>query len=441
MSNFIFESPDNNLSFNFDNYDLKYQFNFKNKINKKIDELYGCYLNNNYQELNKQLQNLYNHNTIFMSDNDCHNTIKYFNKLLVIRNFIKKRIYFSTQSKNDWKIINYQDLLLTKFKACDTNIIFVPNYLNKHLYVFRISELLAIYKYSLYNCEDDFPQPLPVKNPYTGEKFTLAQNIYIYRTLLKYYCKQNKILPECFILFKNSYFNSQLFYNKYHIILHYNAINNYINSLPYDTWLFNIVEFLNNEKFFCLKCFRKYKYVRNLFNNTLQLFMLNDNGIYIYGNGLHQFIKIAKNNNLYFPDNHEFIHRRIRRVRRIIRHGRRYTPSSIQSNTPNEHIINNYISNITANIDSNIDSNIDPNIDANIDSNIDSNIDPNIDSNIDPNIDANIDTNIVANIDSNIDANTSENIALNNTIHAIVHHILYDIVDCINGHGVINSSE
>ena len=438
MTNFVFQSPNHSLAFNFDTYNLKYKFNFKNKINTKIDELYDCYLNNNFQQLNKQLQNLYKNNAIFLTDEDCQNTIKYFNKLLVIRNFIKKRLFCSSQSTNDWKIINYEDLLLTKFTSNDTNLIFVPDYLNKHLYAFRVSELLNLYKYALYNVDNDFPRPLPVKNPYTGSSFTLTQHTYIYRHLLKYYCKKNKILPEHFILFKNSYFDPQLFYNKYHIILHYNAINDYTNSLSLDSWLFNMMDFVCDKKYFCPTCFKKCKHVRHLFNNTLQLFLLNDNGIYIYGSGIDQFKDISKKNNLYFPKNHKIRHRP---VRRIIRNGRRYS-SSIRINDPTENIVTNYIANIDTNSQAESAANIDTNSQAESATNMD------IDSQVESiaNIDSNSQVASATNMDIHTSqlessANVNENSNLHYPIQDIVRHTLYDIIDHINGQGIINSSE
>ena len=48
------------------------------------------------------------------------------------------------------------------------------------------------------------------------------------------------------------------------------------------------MEFVCNKKYFCPTCFKKCKHVRQLFSNTLQLFLLNDNGIYIYGTGRYK---------------------------------------------------------------------------------------------------------------------------------------------------------
>ena len=349
MTSFYFDPSPGNISFDFMTYNSKYKFNFKPKILSHLSNLFDYYLTYNFTELNHNLNDLYKSDVVFLTDEDCANIIDYFNKILLIRNFIKKRLFFSRQSKSDWKIINTEDLSLTKFNSDDNNLIFVRDYSTKSLYVFRINELMSLFKYSLYNNDDEFPMPIPIKNPYTGTPFNITQNIYIYNFILKYYCKINKSLPEYFLLFKNSYFNTTNFYNKYHVILHFNAINQYVKSMSYNDWLFNLVEEVINNTFFCLKCFKKKRNLRHIFSNTLQLFLLNQNNIYTYGDAIDEFITICKQNNLYFPKNHKLSHRV---QRRIIRNGRTYR-SVIN---PPEFIVNSLSDNNNITIQSNDDS-------------------------------------------------------------------------------------
>ena len=103
-----------------------------------------------------------------------------------------------------WNIVNSNDLYLTRFKDDDNNIIQVYDYINRSIYVFRIYELLSIYKNALYHngLDDDedgtqiLPSPCYPKNPYTNLKFTLQQHINIYISLLSIYCKNKRTLPK-----------------------------------------------------------------------------------------------------------------------------------------------------------------------------------------------------------------------------------------------------
>ena len=180
MTSFYFEPSPGNISFDFMTHNSKYKFNFKPKILSHLSNLFDYYLTYNFTELNHNLNYLYKSDVVFLTDEDCADIIHYFNKILLIRNFIKKRLFFSRQSKSDWKIINTEDLSLTKFKSDDNNLIFVRDYNTRSLYVFRINELMSLFKYSLYNNDDEFPMPISTKNPYTGTPFNITQNIYIY---------------------------------------------------------------------------------------------------------------------------------------------------------------------------------------------------------------------------------------------------------------------
>ena len=95
MTSFYFDPSPGNISFDFMTYNSKYKFNFKPKILSHLSNLFDYYLTYNFTELNHNLNDLYKSDVVFLTDEDCANIIDYFNKILLIRNFIKKRLFFS----------------------------------------------------------------------------------------------------------------------------------------------------------------------------------------------------------------------------------------------------------------------------------------------------------------------------------------------------------
>ena len=270
--------------------------NCKPAIQIVINRLLILKTTNNYKKLNKELRYLKNGTTIFLTPNDCQYVINIFNKFTLIRHFLNKYVYSPLKVKNykSKEIINSQDLQLQEFKPEDKNVIMIEN--KSKVYKFRISEILTIYKFAVYNIDSGYmiPQPVIPKNPYTNEELTLRQQYILYEKLLDYFCKKGKTLPEHYILIKNSYFSTEKFKIKYYCYLIYKCALTETQNLSDDEWFMNIDNYLSEYSHYCRICFRKTKNVRKIFSGILELFILNEHDVYSYGDAEIEYLEIAK---------------------------------------------------------------------------------------------------------------------------------------------------
>ena len=312
-------------------YNGWFQFGYKLKIQSAIDKFINHVNNNEFSELNTELKNIYSNSAVFFSLEDCNQTINIFNKLCKIRRLFQKYIYNKHNSKEEWSIANMEDLEFTKFKSSDRNIIFVPDDKYRRLYAFRIRELIMLYKVSCEFMEDEYPKPIEPKNPYTNSIFTIKQHLTIYNILFKYYCKNNKPIPEIYILFKNSYFNTSLFNDKYNTYLYKRSTRIFVAKLSTKEWIDRMTDFCIDKKGFCFKCFSKLINVRNIFAGILELFILNENDIYSFGDADYEYNIVSEAHNLIMGPNHNIIHSRRIRAR---------LPNNSRGISNNIHIIN-----------------------------------------------------------------------------------------------------
>ena len=286
-----------------------------------INRLLILKTSNNYKKLNKELRYLKNGTTIFLTPYDCEFVLNTFNKITTIRHFLNKYVYSTLKVKNinPKETINSQDLQFQEFTPQDKNVVTIEN--DSKIYKFRISEILTIYKFAVYNIDSNYmiPEPIIPKNPYTNEELTLRQQYILYEKLLSYFCKKGKTLPEHYILMKNSYFSTEKFKIKYYCYLIYKCAITETQNLSDDEWFMNIDNYLCEYEHYCRICFRKTKNVRKLFSGILELFVLNEHDVYSYGDAENEYIKIAKKHGLVFDEKHEMTHRRISRARRPAR--------------------------------------------------------------------------------------------------------------------------
>tara|TARA_B100000497_G_C7616548_1_gene370336 strand:+ start:37 stop:963 length:927 start_codon:yes stop_codon:yes gene_type:complete len=269
---------------------------------------------------------------------------------------------YSTLKKRKNKeinIINNQDLQFNDIHNYDKNIIKLEN--NSKIYQFRISEILAIYKFAVYNINSDYiiPEPITPKNPYTNEELTLRQQYIIYDKILDYYCKKGRSLPEHYILMKNSYFSTDKFKKKYYCYLIYKCAVTETNNLSEDDWFMNIDNYLGEYDHYCRICFKRTKNVRKIFSGILELFVLNEHDIFSYGDAISEYMKIAKNHNLIFDDKHEIMHRRVVRARRRATWRNNQTITNTSVNLDTENITGDTAVNTTVNTTVNTNEDVD----------------------------------------------------------------------------------
>lgn len=316
----------------------------KSNIQVLLNKLFTLKSEKNFKNLNSELHYLYNHLTIFLTPNDCEYTLDTFNKLCLIKRLIDN--YRSSSLKKEISnITNDTDLLLNEFDKKDKNTICLN--INNASYRFRIHELLSIYKFSSFNMNYSCPEPINAKNPYTNEPISMKDHFIIYEKLFKHYCSNGKSLPEHYILLKNSYFDINLFNKKYYCYMLYKSAVGEVINISTNEWFMNMDDYLSSSTHYCKKCFQKDRSIRKQFEGILELFVLNDQNVYTYGDAMRNYSKIAKKNNLFFKANHYISHRKFKRVRRI----RSRQPSSIPEN-----VIESYIE-LPINTDTPIDIN------------------------------------------------------------------------------------
>ena len=318
----------------------------KSNIQVLLNKLFTLKSDKNFKNLNSELNYLYNSSTIFLTPNDCEYAVDTFNKLCLIKRLIDN-YRASSLKKEISNITNDTDLLLNEFGEKDKNTICLN--INNVRYKFRIHELLSIYKFSSFNMNYSCPEPINAKNPYTNEHISMKDHFIIYEKLFKYYCSNNKSLPEHYILLKNSYFDINLFNKKYYCYMLYKSAVGEVINISTNEWFMNMDDYLSSSTHYCKKCFQKDRSIRKQFEGILELFVLNDQNVYTYGDAIRNYSKIAKKNNLFFKANHYISHRKFKRVRRI----RSRQPSSIPEN-----VIESYIE-LPINTDNPIDINED----------------------------------------------------------------------------------
>ena len=220
-------------------------FNFK--LNKQV-----VLLTAEEPFLNIYINELTNH--YLKSLKDFHNKLKdiqenkfvnldNFNKIkeitfqnIKIINIIKK--YLNKKSFD----INYDypikdDLHFNKLSLYNSNeIINIKDSFNKRYWSFYYKDLISIIKTSLNNNEDNFPNPLVPKNPYTNQNFTISNLYKIYSIL------NNYDLPLELILYYKNNFNRRIMLSNHWMYFVKKACQNYIRNM-------NDIEFLNELKY------------------------------------------------------------------------------------------------------------------------------------------------------------------------------------------------
>lgn len=155
-------------------------------------------------------------------------------KLEIIYNKAKNILNILNKFSKDYKQKKYikfnsnVDLYFNNLnKFNDNHIIKIID--NKTIYRFRLSNLILMWKDALFNCENLFPIPLKLKNPYTNVIFSNSILYHIYNSILN----TNFIVPTVITFFLKSHFNLSNFKNDYFSILKDNAIQKFITNGSY----------------------------------------------------------------------------------------------------------------------------------------------------------------------------------------------------------------
>ena len=303
----------------------------KANIQVLLNKLFRLKTEKNFKKLNLELGYLYKNTTIFLTPNDCEYAIDTFNKLTLIKRIIDN-YRCSSLKKHISGFTNDTDLLLNEFQTNDKNTVCLN--MQNVSYRFRVNELLSIYKFSSFNMNYSCPEPINAKNPYTNEPLSMKEHFTIYDKLFKYYCSNNKSLPEHYILLKNSYFDINIFNKKYYCYMLYKSAVGEIKHISRSEWFMNMDDYLCELPHYCKRCFQKDNLIITKFEGILELFVLNENNVYTYGDAIVQYSKLAKKYDLFFDKHHHITHRKYKRIKRV---------SNIQPAIIQENVIQSYI--------------------------------------------------------------------------------------------------
>jgi hypothetical protein len=204
----------------------------RNKVKKlyTVDNLDTLYFNNVFSPDKYKLSKMLSvktmvYNNFFINETKQQKLIALFSKAQKIywtlNGFVQKYKYKKTKSFDIQK-----SLYEVEFSKCKkTHIISLIE--NNTKYIFRINELLNLWKTSLMNCYNLQPSPIMPRNPYTGLKFSIHNlyNIYFFACFNTDILINNLIKSFFHLNFEIKKFKMEQYHN-----LCDNAIKNYIQD-------------------------------------------------------------------------------------------------------------------------------------------------------------------------------------------------------------------
>ena len=306
---------------------IKVNLDFENYMkltgsNKKVNKL----------KLVRLLNMLNDRSMIFFMESDYNEISKYIESYQTIKRFIKKT---RLPKLNEKRYVNDASLLFIPFSEIE-HIIELP--IDENVYRFSCSDIVQIYNHSVKHLDEkpyinsEIESP---KNPYTGIEFTLREHIIIYTQLQNYYKKLGKAMPSYISNLKECYFDTAKYFNKYYYYIMNRSVRSYLNGISENTFQAEFNEMIDSsfslQRHYCQKCYSRIN-IRELFLDTVKLFILNSNEIYVFGTYEQSFITVATANALLFDEKHQSMYhrKRIRARRTRLQRGR-----AIRRNTNN----------------------------------------------------------------------------------------------------------
>jgi len=232
-----------------------------------------------------------------------------------INNLINKyKTYHIHQNKI---IINTKTLLFEPFtNICTRNLLEFPcknSY--KKFHVLTLYELTQLFNTAIFSQSDGFPTPTIPKNPYTGETFTLKQQLMIYNRL-----NYRIDIPMSIKILKESHFSITRLEILFHNYLTAKAAQSYIYNLEVLDWLDLFLEYFKFhklKKITCLKCIFNLTNIRELFSAVLIRYFLEENSNVEYTiNSRKMSILLFKNLGVINNNKDCKLHRKILKLKR-----------------------------------------------------------------------------------------------------------------------------
>ena len=303
-------------------------------VDKKINELINLYCRMDFLTISPRLDSLIAKNTAFIIDKKHFGEIlDKFRKVILVKHVIKRYKDRKNTVERDWVETNDRDLSLNFIDKSRDNFVF-KNYENKTIQNFTCSEIVSIFRYSIFNNDlfYSYAQPESPRNPYTNISFSTRDLISMYMYLLKKFSRIGKCMPEYIVIFKNSYFDIDILHKRYHGYLSYYSAYEYIYNLSNEKWIRKLKYFISMysqiNKTSCIKCILNRPNFRDIFSKVLILSELNTHGSFEFGDSLILYNFLQRKHSLFFNSSHDKNHRRMLRGRR--RHIRQPILSTIR---------------------------------------------------------------------------------------------------------------
>lgn len=280
-------------------------------VNNDLNELFKSLGNKDYRNIFVIINSVLNKNRIFYKPSDYELFEKFRKSFMCIKQFLSKHI-----GKSELKFVNDKFLSLELISdKCESINLECDN----SIYRFTVNELINIYKYSLHKISESFYSSKnmePPKNPWTNLPFSLKNNLIIYDSILKYYISRGRSIPVYILSFKECLFKIETFYLKNYSFLMNKSIKSFVDQLSYRHFLLEFFDMMESDDdlvvSYCSKCYQKIN-LKKIFSHTVQLFLLNSNGIFVFGDYKKEFIITAKAFNIFFDKEHAKQHTNRRR--------------------------------------------------------------------------------------------------------------------------------
>ena len=194
---------------------------------------------------------------------------------LKLKRFIDK--YFYKKRLNKLKSVNNTNINLEEFINVNEKIELI---INNNKFTFDLNELSKIFVNSLSKFEDIFPDPEMPTNPYTNEPFSLYHIEYIYKKLYESEINNNRKIPLIITIFKNCSFDINILKDNFGDYLINLACKNHVLSLEDKEYIELFEDFLLDydlKKTTCMDCIKEIPNFRDVFNNLLITYHLENN--------------------------------------------------------------------------------------------------------------------------------------------------------------------
>ena len=291
-----------------------YQFHTNPLINIDVINFIDAYTKKDFGKISILMEMVNSKTKVFYTDDMYMSILKIIKSILKIRRFVVTNY---KKTKNAPTYVNHISLDLAPFddNSVELNI-------KNCIYKFNIKNIIKLYKYALHNIDEYYylSGELPdIKNPYTNIPFSVREHAILSQHVHTYYFRIRKFPPQYLANFRRSYFNRRRYEKNNHSKLLFHSITSYLLKLNKHAFKSEFMNLIDSSPFikirYCRVCAKRIN-IKNIFFNSILLYILNSNAIYNYGEYQKDFIITCDLNDIKLELNHQKNHRRMVKGRR-----------------------------------------------------------------------------------------------------------------------------